>query len=168
MELQINPQPQIGRFYAGVAGLIWRPSDGKYLLLQRSPEKDFGCGAWECVTGRVDQGEGFEQAVRREIREELGVEVLVDFIIGTMHFYRGPAKPANELLGVQYSCSIIHNQIIHLSAEHTQYRWVSVAEAMEVLPENHWLLKVIQRAESNRTLLPPALLEIQRANGFEL
>lgn len=168
METKTNHQPQIGRFSAGVAGLIWRPSDGKYLLLQRSPEKDFGSGAWECVTGRVDQGEGFEQAIRREIREELGIEIQLDFIIGTMHFYRGPAEPVNELLGVQYGCSIIHNSTIHLSAEHTQYRWVTFDETMEVLPKDHWLLKVIQRAESIRTLSPPGLLEEQRANGFEL
>ena len=40
-----------------VGALVWRRSDGKYLLLQRSAQKDFAAGQWECVTGRVEQGE---------------------------------------------------------------------------------------------------------------
>ena len=93
----------IGRFHAGIAALIWSPKTEQYLLLRRSEDKDYARGAWECVTGRVDQGEGFPQAVRREVREELGVEVQIDFIVGTMRLYRGEAQPENELLGVQFA-----------------------------------------------------------------
>ena len=60
----------IGRFSAGVFVLLRSPA-GKYLVLKRSPEKDFAAGGWECVTGRVDQGEGFPQAVHREISRRL-------------------------------------------------------------------------------------------------
>jgi 8-oxo-dGTP diphosphatase len=79
----------IGRFYAGIAAVIWSSQTGQYLLLRRSDEKDYGPGIWECVTGRVDQGEGFEDALHREVREELGVSVQVEYILGTTHFYRG-------------------------------------------------------------------------------
>ena len=157
----------IGRFSAGVAALVRCPADGRYLLLQRSAAKDFGSGAWECVTGRVDQGEGFTAAVRREVREELGVEVQVDFIIGTMHFYRGPATPANELVGVQYCCSLADPASIHTSAEHSVYRWVTAAEAEGLLPTGHWLRKAIRRAEAIRALSPSALLEYYSAEGFD-
>jgi hypothetical protein len=74
----------------------------------------------------------------------------------------------DELLGVQYSCSLIHNPTIYLSPEHTQFRWVTMFEAMEALHKDHWLLKVIQRVELIRSLLGPALLEQQHARGFEL
>ncbi|HEX6387601.1 MAG TPA: NUDIX domain-containing protein, partial [Anaerolineae bacterium] len=57
----------IGRFYGGVAALLYFPPTRQYLLLKRSPAKDYGAGTWECVTGRVDQGEGFEDALRREV-----------------------------------------------------------------------------------------------------
>lgn len=62
----------IGRFYAMVGALLRRPSDGKYLVLKRSEDKDFAMGSWECVTGRVDQGEGFSEAVLGGVFEELG------------------------------------------------------------------------------------------------
>jgi 8-oxo-dGTP pyrophosphatase MutT (NUDIX family) len=51
----------------GMAGaLIWRETDGRYLLLQRSAERDVGAGQWECVTGRLEQGEGVPDALYRK------------------------------------------------------------------------------------------------------
>ena len=96
----------IGHFYAGIAAVIRSPETRQYLLLRRSEQKDYARGVWECVTGRVDQGEGFEDALRREVREELGVEVQIDYILGTTHFYRGVPIPENELVGVIYLCSL--------------------------------------------------------------
>ena len=79
----------IGRFYGGVGALIWSPRGDVYLLLKRSSKKDYAAGVWECVTGRVDQGEGFEDAIHREVLEELGVKAQIEYFIGTTHFYRG-------------------------------------------------------------------------------
>jgi len=157
----------IGRFYAGIGALVWCPSVQKYLVLRRSADKDFGGGAWECVTGRVDQGEGFTEAVLREIYEELGVRAQIDFILGTMHFYRGEAKPENEMGGVQFCCSIENPEAIGTSWEHAEYRWVTAEEAQALFPEGHWLLKAIQRAEAMRALMPRELLDYYRAEGFE-
>jgi len=162
----------LGHFIAGVAALVWTPIGQRYLLLRRAWDKDFSPGVWECVTGRVHQGEGFEDALRREVREELGVEVQVDFIIGTTHFYRGDERPENELLGVVYACSLEDPEAIRLSAEHAEYRWVTTHEAAALLtdpaPRTQWILRVIVRAEALRRLAPPALLAYGRQHGFEV
>lgn len=158
----------IGRFYAMVGALLRRPSDGKYLLLKRSEDKDFAGGSWECVTGRVDQGEGFSEAVRREALEELGVNVQIDFIVGTAHFYRGEEKPENEVIGVQYCCTILDPEKMQLSWEHAEHCWVTAIEASDLFPEGHWLLDVIQRAEMIRALSPASLCEFYKGKGFEL
>ena len=157
----------IGRFYAGISALVWRPSTQKYLALRRSAAKDFGGGAWECVTGRVDQGEGFTEAVLREIQEELGARAHIDFIIGALHLYRGEATPENEMVGVQFCCSIEDPEAIQTSWEHAEHRWVTADEATALLPEGHWLLKVIQRAEAMRARMPRELIEYYREGGFE-
>jgi len=73
----------VGRFIAMVQMLVWCRTDGKYLLLRRSPTKDFAPGEWESGTDRLEQGEGFGQALRRESREELGLEVRVECLLGT-------------------------------------------------------------------------------------
>lgn len=160
----------IGRFQAGIAALIRRSSDGHYLLLKRSEEKDYGPVAWECVTGRVDQGESFTSALHREVAEELGEQtrVRVDFIVGTTHFYRGGPSPDNELLGVIFACTLVSREPLHISNEHAQIRWVDAVEALKRLPPENWLHRAIRRTEIVQTLIPDALLDLYSHEGFEV
>lgn len=162
----------VGRFLGGIGALIFNPEDDTYLLLKRSSQKDFGAGNWECITGRVDQGEGFEEALYREVREEIGLDVRVEFIIGTSHFYRGPAMPENELIGVIYACSTTTPEAVQLSAEHAECRWLSADEALALLDTTRasesWLHNVIRRAELIRQHLPSELQEIYRTEGFSI
>ena len=158
----------VGRFSAIIGALVRHPTDGTYLVLRRSAEKDFGGGSWECVTGRVDQGEGFTEAVHREVREELGVAVRIDFIVGTKHFYLGEARPENEMVGVVYRCTIDDPEAIVMSWEHSERCWVNAAEAEARYPEPHWLGRLICRAEALGALTSEALLAYHRENGFEI
>ena len=158
----------IGRFYAMIGALIRNANSGKYLVLRRSAEKDVGAGTWECVTGRVDQGEGFPEALQREVMEELGVQVQPDFILRTSHFYRGAPIPENEMVGVMVACSVENPETIQISWEHSEARWVTPDEATELLPRGHWLVELIQRAEMMRTLMPEALLNYYRQAGISM
>lgn len=158
----------VGRFLGMVGALIWSPLLQKYLILKRSPDKDFASDVWECGTGRVDQNENFTQAIHREMEEELGVEIRIDFIIGTTHFYRGEKKPENEMIGVFYFCTIDDPENIQVSWEHSEYRWVSLKEAKSLLPEGNWLVRLISRAEVIRSIIPPQLIDYQRKTGFEI
>ena len=162
----------IGRFYGGVGAVIWSPEKQRYLLLRRAASKDFAAGVWECVTGRVDQGEGFEDAVYREVREELGITARILCILGTTHFYRGAPTPDNELIGVVYLCAVDDANAVHTSAEHDAMRWVTAQEAFDMLaesdPSTQWIRLVIERAERMRQLLPPSLLDYYEQTGFEL
>ena len=158
----------IGRFMVGIAALIQNPNDGTYLILRRAAGRDAGAGHWECVTGRVDQGEGFEEAVHREVREELGVaaRVSTDFVVGTSHFFRGEAVIENEIVGVIFRCTVQDLAVIQPGAEHDEWRWVTADEAAAMLPDDHWLLRSIRRAEAIQRLMPPALLDLFREQGF--
>lgn len=158
----------VGRFLVAVGALLWNAADGRYLVLRRSDEKDFGAGTWECMTGRVDQGESFREALHREVAEELGTEVQIDLMLGTAHFYRGEATPENEMLMVLYLCSPQDPGAIQTSWEHAEHRWVTAQEARELLPQQHWLGRLIRRAEAVRGMMPEELLAYHRAEGFEL
>jgi len=158
----------VGRFLGMVGGLISCSQTGKYLVLKRSKEKDFRGETWECGTGRVDQGENFSQALLREIKEELGVEVWMTYILGTTHFYRGEMVPKNEMLGVFFLCTMDDPTAIELSWEHSEYRWVTETEAESFLPGDHWLLKLIKRANRIRSIVPRGLMEYNLDEGLEL
>jgi 8-oxo-dGTP pyrophosphatase MutT (NUDIX family) len=162
----------VGRFLAGIAAVIRARSDARYLLLKRAVSKDFGPGAWECPAGRVDQGEGFEQAAHREVREELGIEMHIDGILGTTHFYRGKPIPENELVGVVFLCSIPEPVEIKLSDEHSEYRWLSGDEALQMLspddPGQEWIRRVIERAEQIRKVWPDGMAQYYQEAGFDL
>lgn len=56
------------------AALIFR--DGKLLITQRHRDAHLG-GLWEFPGGKREGGETFEQCLVRELREELGVEAVV-------------------------------------------------------------------------------------------
>jgi 8-oxo-dGTP diphosphatase len=164
--------PTPGHFLGGVGALVWDGATGRYLLLRRAATKDFAAGVWECVTGRVDQGESFEEAARREVREELGVEARLEAILGTTHFYRGTAVPENELLGVIYLATIADPSAIALSGEHDEARWVTAVEAATLLsatdPSTAWTRSLIARAEQIRPFLSDDLRQLGQQHGFEL
>ncbi len=158
----------VGRFLGMIGAVLVHPSDGRYLVLKRSEEKDFGAGIWECVTGRVDQGEGFESALHREVKEELGVEVEIDYIAGTSHFYRGQPNPENEMIGIFYCCTIKGGQEIKTSWEHADHRWVTAEEIEGWLAEGYWLRELILRAELIRKHIHPEIVSNNRKYGYEI
>jgi A/G-specific adenine glycosylase len=55
---------------------------GQLMLIARRPSKGLLGGLWEFPGGKVEVGEGLEQALTREIREELGVEISVEEQLG--------------------------------------------------------------------------------------
>ena len=146
-----------GRFIAMIGMLVWHRTDGQYLLLRRSPSKDFAPGQWESGSGRLEQGEGFIEALQRESREELGLDVRIECLLGTVHLYRGEVVPDNEMVGVTFGCSVDDASGLNLSDEHSEHRWVTEEEATALLPSGHWLIALIERAEAFRKLMPVEL-----------
>ena len=68
-----------------VAALVW--DGGKFLICQRPEHKARGL-LWEFAGGKVEPGEGKEQALIRECREELAVTLGVgDIFMDVVHEY---------------------------------------------------------------------------------
>ncbi len=78
-------------------GVLIRP-DGHFLLTTRPHGKAYA-GYWEFPGGKIEAGESVEQALSRELKEELGIEVVrctpwqsesVDYphALVQLHFYK--------------------------------------------------------------------------------
>ena len=63
-----------GEYDLSVLGVIQRP-DGKYLITKRAADKAWAPGWWEVSGGAAIAGETSEEAVKREILEETGLDV---------------------------------------------------------------------------------------------
>lgn len=63
-----------GQYMLYVLALI-EDGEGRFLITQRSQEKHWAAGWWEITGGGVRAGETSEQAIRREVPEEVGIEV---------------------------------------------------------------------------------------------
>ena len=66
------------------------------------------------------------------------------------------------MVGVMFCCSVDNPEAIHTSWEHSEARWVTLDEAIMLLPEDHWLIQLIQQAERLRALIPAELLAYYR------
>jgi A/G-specific adenine glycosylase len=92
-----------------VAVACLRDARGRVLLQQRAPEGLLG-GLWELPGGKVERGESRARALRRELREELGLRELrglryagsVDHAYShfsvTLHLFRARTDAAPEVL----------------------------------------------------------------------
>lgn len=67
-----------------LAGCIIKNSEGKILLVHRNTPKR---NQWEIPGGKIDEGENPEQTARREILEELGIDVQIINKLGEKEFF---------------------------------------------------------------------------------
>ncbi len=102
-----------------VAALIWR--EGRFLACRRPLHKARG-GLWEFVGGKVEPGETRRDALVRECREELAIEVEPrDIYMEVTHTY-----PDTTVHLTVLTAAITRGEPTLL--EHTELRWITPAE----------------------------------------
>ena len=119
-----------------VAALIWRGD--KFMICQRPGHKARGL-LWEFVGGKVEPGETKEQALIRECREELTIELCVgDVFMDVVHEY--PDLTVHLTL---FNATIAAGEPQKL--EHNDIKWITSSEISnyEFCPADKEILKNI-------------------------
>ncbi len=110
----------------GVKALI-KNSLGKYLLLQRStPMESETIVSWDIPGGRIEPNEALIDALKREVREEVGLKEIPDpQLIAAQDIFVKSKDLHVVRLTYRVICDI---KTVKLSDEHSDYRWVGVKE----------------------------------------
>ena len=100
-------------------------NDNKILAAKRPLGKNLG-GYWEFPGGKIEKGEKPEEALKREIQEELGCEIVVgDFIVREVYSY-----DFGDIALSTFYCSLVDEEPI--AKEHQELRWLSVEQLDDV------------------------------------
>jgi 8-oxo-dGTP diphosphatase len=119
-----------------VAAIIYK--NGAYFATQRG-YGEFE-GMWEFPGGKIELGETAESALKREIQEELGIDITVDkFLCTTDYDY-----PSFHLTMHCYLCRIISGEIE--LREHKSARWLTVEalDSVEWLPADKYPVQMLK------------------------
>ena len=108
------------KHYHVVAACIRK--DNKILSVQKGKNAyDYISEKWEFPGGKIEAGESEEEALNREIFEELSMSILVEKKLMTIdHSY-----PDFQLTMQVFLCSSKDEPIL---SEHTQYKWMEPSE----------------------------------------
>jgi len=105
--------------HIGVA-VIWNEKQ-EILIDQRLAEDAFG-GFWEFPGGKLEAGETIEECIKREIKEELDIEIRVrEKLINIDHSY-----PNLRVILHVYNCDFVSG--IPATIECSQILWVNIHE----------------------------------------
>ena len=109
-----------------VAGVI-KDKQGLTLAVQRGESsKEYISKKWEFPGGKIEEGESREEALSRELSEELKIDTTVgEFVMTVDHTY-----PDFRLIMHAFHCEIISGELT--LTEHLDQRWLGASELKDL------------------------------------
>lgn len=148
----------------------WVPQPGQeaHILIAQRSEQMPHAGFWEFPGGKPEPGEAPEQALVREIEEELGLKVVPEFCLGEFDHSYGH----KTIRLTAYVCRPAQLPPLVQPAEHSQTAWITpyLATSYRLLPADVPIAEVYRqwRWDSCRVLaaFPPEYAFPKGVSGF--
>jgi len=96
---------------------------GQGLVLKRSNNSKNNAGCWEFPGGKTDDGERFDEALIREIKEETGLTVTLVKVLGAAESHM-----ADRCIAYLIMEALAPEGEVRLSEEHEEYKWIKAEE----------------------------------------
>lgn len=122
-----------GKDYIGVGcGAIIINDNNEILLLKRSQKNRNDAGFWTCPGGAVEWFENTEEAVIREAKEEVGLDVEVVRLLKFSNMINQETQ--SHWVGVQYLCRVVSGEPVNVESDvHEEVKWFSLDDLPEKL-----------------------------------
>ncbi len=104
-------------------------NDGKLLILKRASDDVQKPNIWEIPGGRLELGEDPHEGIKRETKEETGIDIDVLHPLNVRHFVRDDGQTITMLI---FLCKAI-NYNVKIGEEHSAFEWVSLDKSKEKL-----------------------------------
>jgi len=119
--------------YSLAVRAVIRNEHGHCLLLRRANTCKRFVGRWELPGGKMDPGETFDAALRREVTEETGLSVEVLGVAGAFGFEMEKVRVATLCMEVA-----IIGGTFTLSEEHDEHAWIPMTQLLEYDLTDGW------------------------------
>ena len=118
----------------GVKVLLRNP-EGKFLFVRRNPKKYPEIGPkWDIVGGRIDIGTPLFENLKREVKEEVGLEITsTPKLVAGQDILNVERFPGRHVVRLTYTADTIGTPVI--DEESLEYSWMTHGE-IQALPEN--------------------------------
>lgn len=109
-------------------------NDKKEILLFRSPK---WIGQWTICGGHVEVGEHLDEALKREVKEEIGVDIEILDVINVGDFIAHPPEFKRNAHFVYIDSLVkLKSEDFKFNDEITEARWFKISEALK-MPNIH-------------------------------
>ena len=126
--------------------VIFHPKDKNlFLVLKRSKDSFSRPGDWDLPGGNVLYGELHDKSLRREIKEEVGLDVMELIPIQIITNYDKQKKIYTIFNG--FSCNVEVGEI-KISNEHSEFHWSTKEEFIELKPAQY-LVDLVEKVFDN-------------------
>ncbi len=116
--------------------------NGKILVCQRKDDDQFP-SQWEFPGGKVEENEDREEALKRELKEEIGVDVEVGSFIDKFE----DEIPTMKIFVYLYRCSIVKGRPRCIECQDIKWATVEEINALDLAPADKKIARYLAEKE---------------------
>ena len=123
--------------------VLLRNKNNRFLLVKRSPEKyQFVKNSWDIPGGRINPETDLLSNLKREVSEEtkMNLEEGTLKILGAQDIFHGEDA---HVVRITFEGKASSDPV--LSEEHTEFRWVTVKEALKIEGLDPYLREILEK-----------------------